>query len=455
MRRGKNNLYNISDPQWSSFLNLLDYVLKNSRFYKKKYGLYGIGSTKDINNKDKYFHLPLTDRNELSKNQNIFPPYGNNACLDTNKYLILRSSSGTTAKPFLMPISKRDFLNTSNIGVKAFRQLGIRRGDKVLDLHPPGSHLNVFQALVNLKATDIPWQMQTPFQIIHMIKATKATILITSTSMMLHIIDIAEKEKVDLKNHKLRFLVIGSEIVSPHAKNRIEKAFGVPCKSFYASLEFNITAYSCSYRKSPMLYHHISSSSIFEVIDPKTHRNTYMGELVLTNLNRFDYPLIRYRTGDMVKVIPNNCTHHKFDYSFEVLGRIDKKIRFLARYIDPQDIQLHLQSHNEIRDFRIELKKDFISEYMLIKLSINNPLQYKKIAKKIREGFFEKWGFIPAIEVLPSFIFQFTPWKAKRFVDLRSDDHVKHNINTFQTITSRLALSLYYRIIRRYTEEKK
>ena len=64
---------------------------------------------------------------------------------------------------------------------------------------------------------------------------------------------------------------------------------------------------------------------ICEVLDPETDNPADEGELVITNLGRIGMPVIRYRTGDHVKLKPAPCEcgmeSHVLDGG--VIGRLD------------------------------------------------------------------------------------------------------------------------------------
>src|SRR5207244_3987127 len=67
---------------------------------------------------------------------------------------------------------------------------------------------------------------------------------------------------------------------------------------------------------------------VFEVVDPTTLQpvaSGAQGELVATNLGRAGMPLIRYRTGDLVKLdeTPCPCGRTFVRLAEGILGRVD------------------------------------------------------------------------------------------------------------------------------------
>src|SRR5205085_1882285 len=71
---------------------------------------------------------------------------------------------------------------------------------------------------------------------------------------------------------------------------------------------------------------HVNESEfIVEVLDPETARPAREGELVLTNLGRVGSPVIRYRTGDRVRLAETPCACGRTFRRLEggILGRLD------------------------------------------------------------------------------------------------------------------------------------
>ena len=79
-------------------------------------------------------------------------------------------------------------------------------------------------------------------------------------------------------------------------KEKIEEAFGLPVFNRYGSREFGDIAQECEERRGL----HICSENVFVEIlaDGKPVTGSGEGEIVVTDLNNFAMPMIRYRTGD-------------------------------------------------------------------------------------------------------------------------------------------------------------
>jgi len=108
-----------------------------------------------------------------------------------------------------------------------------------------------------------------------------------------------------LKAEKIKFIELTGELVIPEQKKFIEKVFNCPVANFYGSREFWGIAYECKYGKL-----HVFNDLVYvEVIDNNETVLKYgeYGEIVITGLEKYAMPLIRYKQGDRVRLLESRC----------------------------------------------------------------------------------------------------------------------------------------------------
>jgi phenylacetate-CoA ligase len=101
----------------------------------------------------------------------------------------------------------------------------------------------------------------------------------------------------------------GAEPSSDAVRTRIAERFGIWPRDNYGLGEFYGPGVAGECESGDRL-HVLSDAFIAEVIDPESSEQTpvgEMGELVLTSLNKDALPLFRYRTGDRVLRLPQDC----------------------------------------------------------------------------------------------------------------------------------------------------
>jgi len=90
-------------------------------------------------------------------------------------------------------------------------------------------------------------------------------------------------------------------------RKRLSKAFDAKVHDIYAMQEFGVLAAECKAQKG---LHGFEDQFVYEIVDPSTGEvldDGKEGELVVTDLHRSAFPLIRYRTGDITSIERGKC----------------------------------------------------------------------------------------------------------------------------------------------------
>jgi phenylacetate-CoA ligase len=120
-------------------------------------------------------------------------------------------------------------------------------------------------------------------------------------------VTMAESLNIDLKELKprgLSVIITTSEILSPVDRELIAAGFGVPVYDSYGLREAGLIGHECAHGTM----HCMDEQVILETIDPETQQPTDgEGELVVTNIVGPAFPIIRYRTGDIVTLSTDLC----------------------------------------------------------------------------------------------------------------------------------------------------
>ena len=99
-------------------------------------------------------------------------------------------------------------------------------------------------------------------------------------------------------------IVTTSEMLSDVDRQLIADGFGVPVYDSYGLREAGLIGHECEHGTM----HCMDEQVILETIDPETLAPTIgEGELVVTNIVGLAFPVIRYRTGDIVTLSQEPC----------------------------------------------------------------------------------------------------------------------------------------------------
>jgi phenylacetate-CoA ligase len=151
-----------------------------------------------------------------------------------------------------------------------------------------------------------------------------ATVLVCTPSYALHLLQVARERGLDPSRLPVRVTVHAGEPGAgiPAVRARIEEGWGARAFDHAGMTEMGAYGYECQAQAG---LHVNESEFIAEVIDPATGAASREGELVLTNLGRLGSPLIRYRTGDRVRLADGPCACGRTFVRLEggILGRLD------------------------------------------------------------------------------------------------------------------------------------
>lgn len=441
----------MKNSQTAKFKELAKYIFRNNRFYRQRFINAGIRSLRLLEDKDWREKVPLTSKNDLLADQQNHPPFGLNFAATLKNCFYIQSSSGTsTGKTFLIPYSSRDYRDGIRPVANFFKKSGIKSGDLIYFVMPPGATPVILDALKLIGAVGIPWNMYSNFQIVQALSDSKATIFWGTPSLMYNIINTAKEKGINLKDLSLRLIFLSAETITAEDCEAIARNFGVTCDFNFGATEFTAIGYSCRKMINGINYHMDEDSLYFEVIDPQTSKTSSKGEMVLTNLYRKDYPFLRYRTGNLVEIIPGKCACGNSGRKFRFLGRVDRQIRFYTRYILPDQLEAAIRRFPQVKDFSIELRKHLGLEFMYIKISLSS-LRNAGISKKIKAEFIDQFDISPIIEIVPAGIYRQMYWKHKKLIDLR-DQHFtifhKDPEESVDRFLRQIISILHYRFIR-------
>jgi phenylacetate-CoA ligase len=103
--------------------------------------------------------------------------------------------------------------------------------------------------------------------------------------------------------HQPRAIMSSAQTLTAQTRSEIEAAFGCQVYDKYGAREFSGVAYQCGESGN---YHVMDESYIVEILgNGKPAAPGEIGEIVVTDLNNYSFPLIRYRIGDLAVAAEN------------------------------------------------------------------------------------------------------------------------------------------------------
>lgn len=241
----------------------------------------------------------------------------------------LHASSGTTGKPIVVAYDQHDLDVWSNVMQRTFAACSVHPGDIVQNAFGYGlftGGLGAHYGAETLGATVIPISGGNTERQIMVMKDFGVTAVCCTPSYFVHVIERARELGVDLKSLPLRVGIFGAEPWTSQMRQHIEDEAGIKAYDIYGLSEIigPGVASECDAQNG---LHIFEDNFLPEIIDPTTGTplpDGEEGELVLTTLNKFAMPMIRYRTRDITNIIAEPCS----------CGRTVRRIRRISRRSD-------------------------------------------------------------------------------------------------------------------------
>ena len=308
---------------------------KKGEFYKKYFA--GI-EPEDIRTEDDFAKLPFTEKDDLRRAY----PLGL-AAVPQERIVRIHSSSGTTGTPVIIPYTKRDVADWAAMFKRCYETAGVTKSDRV---HiTPGYGLWTagigFQAGAELLgAMALPMGPGNTDKQISVMIDLKSTVLCATSSYALllaeKITDRGVRDKIHLKR-----ALIGSERWGEKMRRRIADELGVRLYDIYGLTEIYGPGIgiSCDHECGMHMW---TDYLYYEIINPRTGSRVKpgeSGELVITTLRKEGAPLIRYRTRDLTREMPGECSCGlKYPRIGTLIGRSDDMVKVKGSMIYPSRV---------------------------------------------------------------------------------------------------------------------
>ncbi|HZD55080.1 MAG TPA: hypothetical protein VE136_00030 [Anaerolineales bacterium] len=245
------------------------------------------------------------------------------------------------------------------------------------------------------------------------------SVLVCTPTYALHLAEVADQEGIDLLNSNVRVTIHAGESGAsiPATKQRIESAWGARCYDHAGATEVGAWGFECQAQEG---VHLNESEFIFEVIDPVTQEPTMEGELVITNLGRIGMPVIRYRTGDHVKLSTTPCvcgrTFHRLEGG--IIGRVDNAIVIRGINVFPSAVENVVRRFPEVSEFAVDVFRRGQLDDMEIRVEVPGE-ESDTIAENIAKDIRLALGLRVSVIVVPFGSLPRFDLKARRFSDRR------------------------------------
>ena len=348
--------------QWRRFHAMAGELLAANPFWQARWGAAGVRSAADLGGWEDFRRLPLARKADIVDDQAARPPFGTNLTYPLERYVRVHQTSGTTGTPLRWLDTQAAWEWWARCWGFVLRGAGVQPHDRVYFPFSFGLFVGFwsgFEGARALGALVIPGGGQDSLARMACMEALGATVLVCTPSYALHLVEVARERGVDPAKLPVRLTVHAGEPGAgiPAVRARIEAGWGARAFDHAGMTEMGAYGYECVAQAG---LHVNEAEFIAEVIDPVTGGPAREGELVLTNLGRLGSPLVRYRTGDRVRLADGACPCGRTFARLEggILGRLDDMLIVRGVNVFPTAIEAIVRRFEALDEFQIEVFRD-------------------------------------------------------------------------------------------------
>lgn len=422
----KSDIQEIKKFQEQKLQELLTYLETHSPFYQRLFKENNINIA-DIQTLEDLQKIPTTTKNDIQQNNSDF------FCITPDKIVDYSTTSGTLGDPVTFGLSDDDLERLAYNEAISFACAGIQKGDVVQMITTIDKRfmagLAYFLGLRKMGASVVRMGPGIPELQWDSIFRYKPKYLITVPSFLLKMIDYAEKHGIDYKNSS----VYGAVCIGESIKNqdftdnilsqKIKEKWNINLFSTYASTEMSTAFTECKHQIGG---HQHPELIITEILDDNGNlvAEGESGELTITTLGVEALPLLRFKTGDIVKAHyePCECGRNTMRLG-PVIGRKQQMIKYKGTTLYPPAMNDILNDFNNILCYQIVIQSNEIGlDEIIIKISTDSDSE--SFVNEVRDHFRAKLRVSPKIElidfdILSKIVFNPNSRKPITFTDLR------------------------------------
>ena len=363
----------------------------NVAHYKKTFDQAGVhpGDLKTIYDLSKF---PFTAKDDLRAHY----PFGMFA-IPRDQVLRIHASSGTTGKPTVVGYSRRDLDTWAGLMARSMRASGCRPGMLVQNSYGYGlftGGIGFHYGAERLGMTVVPVSGGMTERQVRLIADFRPDVIFVTPSYMLAILDEFHAQGVDPRQCSLKIAMCGAEPWTNAMRAEIEHAFDMDATDIYGLSEVigPGVAQECVETKDGL---HIWEDHFYpEVIDPETGAvlpDREKGELVFTSLTEEAFPISRYRTRDLTRLLPGTARPGMRRME-KVTGRSDDMIILRGVNVFPTQIEEAL------------LATDWCGGHFIIELTREGRMDEMTVLAEARPESWDGSGLTAHAEKVSTFI---------------------------------------------------
>ena len=400
----------------------LAHAYNNVPHYKKSFDDAGVHPD-DLKTLSDIAKFPFTVKSDLRANY----PFGMFA-VPQNQVARIHASSGTTGQPTVVGYTKNDLKTWAGLVGRCMRASGLRPGDTLHNAYGYGlftGGLGIHHGAEDYGLRVVPISGGMTVRQVTLINDFKPDGITVTPSYALSILDGFNKAGIDPRDCSLKVGIFGAEPWTNAMRAEIEDAFDMHAVDIYGLSEVmgpGVANECVETKDGPTIW---EDHFLAEIINPETGEpvpDGEEGELVFTSLTKEAFPIIRYRTRDLTRLLPG--TARSMRRMAKITGRSDDMIILRGVNVFPSQVEEQLLKINSLSPhYQIVLEQSGRMDTMVVQTeaaSASESIEDReggaaKLAKLMKDVV----GITVRVNVAEPGTMERSEGKAKRVVDLR------------------------------------
>ena len=367
--------------------------------------------------------FPFTCKGDLRANY----PFGMFA-VPREQVVRVHASSGTTGKPTVVGYTQADIDNWADLVARSLRAAGVRRGDMVHVAYGYGlftGGLGAHYGAERLGCTVVPMSGGQTEKQVQLITDFKPDAIMVTPSYMQVICEEFRRQGLDPREMSVRVGVFGAEPWTEAMRRDIQQAANIDAVDIYGLSEVmgpGVASECVETQDGPVIW---EDHFYPEIIDPETGAvlpDGEEGELVFTTLTKQAFPVIRYRTRDLTRLLPP--TARSMRRMGKIVGRSDDMLIIRGVNLFPTQIEEIVLAHGALGgQYQLVVTRDGLLdkvEVLCELLPAHAGGDPGAVGRDLQERIKTLTGVSTAVRVgLPDSIERTLVGKARRVVDRR------------------------------------
>ena len=399
-------------------------------FYRTAFDKAGV-KPDDIKTLSDLRRLPFTTKQDLKDNY----PFGLFA-VPMSSIVRLHASSGTTGRSTVVGYTKRDIDTWSELMARCFVAAGLTKNDIIHNAYGYGlftGGLGAHYGAEKLGASVIPMSGGNTKRQIMILQDFGPTAICCTPSYALNLAEQGKAMGVDMQSLKLRVGILGAEPWSEQLRDEVESKLNITALNIYGLSEIMGPGVSMECLEGRHGMHVFEDHFIVEAIQPETGELLPYGEegeLVFTTITKEAFPLIRYRTRDISRLMVEPCrcgrSHLRMD---RVTGRSDDMLIIRGVNVFPSQIEAVLVAVTELEPhYQLLVDRVGSLDTLEIQVEISEKIfadsdevrNLQKIERRLAKDIKDYLGVTAKIKLVEPKSLQRFEGKASRVVDKRN-----------------------------------